>query len=465
MRTPTSSPSAEKGATCVQHFYEQIPGWFDWQPLYERWARELPDAATIVEVGVFKGRSFAFLGVEAINSGKARRLFAVDTWEGSPEHQQDPDVQADRLFGVFSEGVLRPLRDARWAGAPVQVRAIPRPSVQAAADFADGEADAVFIDGAHDRKSVAADLRAWWPKVKPGGELAGHDFDWPSVRQAVAPFAFSVGALIDFVSPRSWVIRKPAVGRRPQLETPFGARRALVTLVCNDKIAMPHETIDALVALGWGDRVTDTAEALGFEWIRYRRESSTVRVDDLRDVAVMEAKRAGATHLVFLDSDNVWSPDVLRRLLAHHDKGIVSGLYFARSFPHKPIVYRRAEEQDPDMSTWYVAIDDILERTGLVEADAIGMGCALIPMAVFDHGEFPRPWFLTRRDIQGTHGITEDMHFCEQAKALGYPILADPTILVEHVRSVRVGARNYVTAAARVEEAKAYAAAQHAGAR
>lgn len=444
----------------MQHFYEQIPGWFDWQPLYQQWARELPDGATIVEVGVFKGRSFAFLAVEALNSGKRRRLCAVDTWQGSPEHADDPAVQAGALFATFRDGVLVPLAP-HLALDGVEVAPYALPSVTAAARFADASVDAVFIDGAHDRQSVAADLRAWWPKVKPGGQIAGHDLDWPSVRQAVAPFGFSVGALIDPIGPRSWRIRKPLAHVPPQLEVPFGQRRALVTLVCNEKMLLP-EAVDALVALGWGERVTDTAQDLGFEWIRFRREHSTVRVDDLRDVAVMEAKRMGATHLVFLDSDNVWAPDVLRRLLAYHDRGIVSGLYFGRSFPHKPIAYRRADEQDPGMTTWYVAAEDILEQQGLVDVDAIGMGCALIPMAIFEHAEFPRPWFLYQRDIQGTHGITEDMHFCEQARALGYPIRVDPTILVEHIRSVRIGARHFQTSQARVAEAAAFAEQQQA---
>ncbi len=32
------------------------------------------------------------------------------------------------------------------------------------------------------------DLTVWWPKIKPGGMLSGHDFDFPSVRKAVEEF-------------------------------------------------------------------------------------------------------------------------------------------------------------------------------------------------------------------------------------------------------------------------------------
>jgi hypothetical protein len=42
--------------------------------------------------------------------------------------------------------------------------------------FKDGEVDFVYIDGDHGFDAVKADISAWWPKVKNGGILAGHDY-------------------------------------------------------------------------------------------------------------------------------------------------------------------------------------------------------------------------------------------------------------------------------------------------
>ena len=51
--------------------------------------------------------------------------------------------------------------------------------------------DFVYIDAKHDYDSVKQDLSVWFPKVKIGGFLAGHDYDknqWPDVVQAVDEF-------------------------------------------------------------------------------------------------------------------------------------------------------------------------------------------------------------------------------------------------------------------------------------
>lgn len=48
--------------------------------------------------------------------------------------------------------------------------------------------DLIFLDALHDYESVKQDIALWWPKVRIGGMLAGHDFNhqWPGVERAVA---------------------------------------------------------------------------------------------------------------------------------------------------------------------------------------------------------------------------------------------------------------------------------------
>jgi len=38
-------------------------------------------------------------------------------------------------------------------------------------------ADFIYIDGYHDYKSIKRDIKIWWPKLKKGGILSGHDYE------------------------------------------------------------------------------------------------------------------------------------------------------------------------------------------------------------------------------------------------------------------------------------------------
>mmetsp|Transcript_35375 Transcript_35375/g.65877 ORF Transcript_35375/g.65877 Transcript_35375/m.65877 type:complete len:411 (+) Transcript_35375:64-1296(+) len=60
-------------------------------------------------------------------------------------------------------------------------------SLNASLDVADRSLDIVFLDARHDFQAVVDDVRAWKPKLRPGGILSGHDFSWmfPTVAMAV----------------------------------------------------------------------------------------------------------------------------------------------------------------------------------------------------------------------------------------------------------------------------------------
>jgi hypothetical protein len=159
----------------MEHFYHLTEGenWFTYPNLYTHIVKAAPSTAHFVEVGVWKGRSAAFLAVEIINSGKNITLDLVDTWEGSEEHLP---LQYD-LFEVFKKNI-----------SPVEpyVNIKRMDSLSAALAYANRSLDFVFIDAAHDYESVKADILAWMPKIKSGGYLAGHDYPtWEGVTKAV----------------------------------------------------------------------------------------------------------------------------------------------------------------------------------------------------------------------------------------------------------------------------------------
>ena len=115
-----------------------------------------------VEVGVHRGQ-FA----EILLKQWRGRLFGVDNYA---RHYDpiDPAANSDRS---------KDQKAAQKVVEEFQPRfdLIKKPSVEAAKDFKPESLDFAYIDASHQYKAVSEDIKAWWPRVKPGGVLAGHD--------------------------------------------------------------------------------------------------------------------------------------------------------------------------------------------------------------------------------------------------------------------------------------------------
>lgn len=135
-------------------------------------AASMPSEAIVVEVGSFRGRSTLAIAA-GLDQVDRPTLVAVDTFAGDPEWEEIAAV--DRARQLF---------DANTAGIGF-LQAIQDTSVRAAARIADSSVDWVFIDALHDYASVRDDIRAWAPKVKPGGLISGHDYGRAGVTDAV----------------------------------------------------------------------------------------------------------------------------------------------------------------------------------------------------------------------------------------------------------------------------------------
>jgi len=161
----------------MEHFYGTVEGWFNFREVYDRAVREAHEGAVFVEIGTWYGRSAAYMAVEIANSGKRIDFYCVDTWAGSvdsPWMAQHLAGKGGSAFPAFRENMKR-------GGVWHLVKTVRKPSVQAAELFEDESLDFVMVDGAHDYESVRDDVRAWLPKVKPNGLIAGDDANWPGV--------------------------------------------------------------------------------------------------------------------------------------------------------------------------------------------------------------------------------------------------------------------------------------------
>lgn len=161
-----------------------VQGWFNFEDYYWRIAQAVPaENAVLVELGPWMGLSTIFLAQSLQNLGKVTaRIYAVDTWKGSPSEQVVFDY-------VISGGVLPAIDRFKEAIGRYKVDEMVAPmqmdSVQAATVFEDKSLDFVFVDTDHTEQQLSAELVAWLPKMKPGIFFGGHDIAVDGVRRAV----------------------------------------------------------------------------------------------------------------------------------------------------------------------------------------------------------------------------------------------------------------------------------------
>ncbi|CAE6968624.1 unnamed protein product [Symbiodinium natans] len=129
---------------------------------------------SLAEVGVDEGafmeamlQELAWLGVSV------KKYYAIDPWTGRFAHLQQALEVAMRFDHVH---LIQETGDT-------------------ARRMVDDETmDFVFVDAVHTVPFVSLHLRGWWPKVRPGGIIAGHDF----AREKPWRFPGPVAAAITF---------------------------------------------------------------------------------------------------------------------------------------------------------------------------------------------------------------------------------------------------------------------------
>ena len=165
----------------------QVQGYFtefDWMD-YEHLVNSLPDNGTLVEIGSFRGKSLSSIASTIIR--KNLKVYAIDIFDQvdpTPEYNE-PDVTSKKA-GMYAD-----FMDAmKTFGLTNHVTPMPLQSLEAAKKFDPQSVDMVFIDADHAYEPVKADIDTWWPIIKNGGVISGHDYDhngryWPGVYKAV----------------------------------------------------------------------------------------------------------------------------------------------------------------------------------------------------------------------------------------------------------------------------------------
>ena len=131
----------------------------------------------------------------------------------------------------------------------------------------------------------------------------------------------------------------------------------------------------------------------------------------------------GYSHLFFVDSDMVFPPDTLDRLLAH-DKDIVHGKYNYRYEPRTPMVFGFG---DNGMKM----VSDKEMPKELFKVAGVPTGCTLIKASVFE--KLTKPYFFFDYTADGRMENSEDVYFSRKCAEAGIEMWCDPTIEIDHI--------------------------------
>ena len=138
-----------------------------------------------------------------------------------------------------------------------------------------------------------------------------------------------------------------------------------------------------------------------------------------------------ADYILWFDSDMVFQPDTLERMMKvldeHPQIDVLSGLYFRRGHPFTPVLFSKLEVNEEGN----LDFEDVKELPDyLFEVAGCGFGCVLMKTDML-------------LDIAGKEGggrwftpianSGEDCSFCIRARQNGYRIFCDPNIHLGHM--------------------------------
>lgn len=160
--------------------------------------------------------------------------------------------------------------------------------------------------------------------------------------------------------------------------------------------------------------------------------SASSLVYDSRNGLARKAICEKFDRVLWLDSDMQFQPDLFRKLSDALDEGrdFVSGLYFTRKAPYKPVIFKRAGYDKvgengvkPIAEAYYDYPKD-----GIFEVAAAGFGGVMMNVSLL--AEVEKNFGLPFSPIMG---FGEDISFCLRVHEMGKKMYCDPSAKMGHV--------------------------------
>lgn len=192
-----------------------------------------------------------------------------------------------------------------------------------------------------------------------------------------------------------------------------------------------------IVALTFCDRLVTPDWALSLASLEmpintnYSRACTKgVPIDEARNALAETAINNKAKYILFIDDDTAPPSFTIRRLMqildTNPDAAVAGGIYFTKSVPPMPVVFK----EDGEGPYWNWKFGDVFDCSGL------GTGCMMVRTEAFRN--IPKPWFKTVDDQEEIEAgpkytkMNDDLYFCKKVREAGYRIIADGGVIPLH---------------------------------
>ena len=171
-----------------------------YRPMIKFVAENYQRSLRIAEIGVFFGtnarRMFKKLNVE--------KMFLIDPYQKYQDYTKEKNVLT--FLPSSFKPALKVLNRYYDRVVPLQMTS------EDAVDFIPNDLDMVYIDGNHAYEYVKKDIELYYPKIKVGGIIGGHDIEGNSlgenIRRAVFEFADKNNLSVHVKKPDWWIIKE-----------------------------------------------------------------------------------------------------------------------------------------------------------------------------------------------------------------------------------------------------------------
>jgi predicted O-methyltransferase YrrM len=194
MREKTSTcPITKSKVYCVSDAFKSanlLPfdgtGWLPYPDQLKLEVKKVVNSGgkVFVELGSWLGLSTRLIASVIPNDAK---LYAIDTWKGSPELIDDPRLPM--LYEIFLSNCIR-------SGLAHKIYPLRMTTNEAAKIFY-RKIDFLFIDATHTYEAVYNDIMNWYPKLSENGVICGDDWKYSEYSDDVRKAAMDAARLLN----------------------------------------------------------------------------------------------------------------------------------------------------------------------------------------------------------------------------------------------------------------------------